>query len=872
MQHEPTSALGSTRSADTLRDTPPTAGAEAAPTPTPGDPAAATAAWQAARDTLLATTTLPGATRRQRLSALTDDWLAHLLRAAVRAATPRDGRAAHGPRVALAAVGGHGRRALSPRSDLDLVLLHDGTLGPDQLTTLAEAIWYPIWDAGTALDHSVRTPREARAVAAENLKTQLGMLDLRHVAGDDDLTAELRGAVLADWRAAAPRRLPELREMGRERALRHGDLAFLLEPDLKEARGGLRDVVVLDAVAATWIADAPRDGLAAARDRLLDVRDALHLVTGRGTDRLVLQEQDAVADRLGVLDADALLRTVSESARAIAWAEEVTWREVERVVRGRRPGAGRLRRLRMSGQVDPTGGGATRRPLAHGVVEEDGEAVLARGARPERDPLLLLRAAAAAAQAGIPLSRHAVARLARECPPLPVPWPREARDLLVALLGSGEALLPVWEALEAEHLIGRLLPDWERVRCRPQRNAVHLYTVDRHLVQTAVHASALTRRVARPDLLLVVALLHDMGKGWPGDHSVAGRTIAVDLAARMGFDPVDAELLGRLVRHHLLLVDTATRRDPEDPATVATLTAAVRTPEELRLLHALTEADALATGPAAWGGWREALVEVLVDKVEAALTGQTRPGATATGTAGTTGPAGASGAATELTAEQRRAVEAVLASGGPVVEVAGPSPESVEDAEEDGPPLPGIEVTLAAPDRPGLLALAAGVLALHRLTVRSAVLAGVDGVAVQTWTVATGYGRGPAPRRLTEDLGRALDGRLDVTARLAERDRSHPVRRGARVAPPRVVVAPGAATGATVLEVRAHDRPGLLHRVGLAFAGHGLDVRQARVSTLGAEAVDAFYVVDDKGAPLTPRHAAAVARAVEAELSALAGD
>ncbi|GAA1274636.1 hypothetical protein GCM10009665_72590 [Kitasatospora nipponensis] len=576
--------------------------------------------YPSARALLLAEPELVGGARRTALAALTDRWLASLLAAA---GAPE--------RVALVAVGGYGRGELSPRSDLDLLLLHDGA----PVATLAERLWYPVWDSGVALDHSVRKLSEARAVAAADLKAQLGLLDARHVAGDPEVTAWLRSAARADWRAGAAKRLPELRELGAERAERHGELAFLLEPDLKEARGGLRDVVALDAIAASWLADAPREGLADARQRLSDVRDALHLSTGRATERLALQDQDQVAAALGVLDADTLLRQVYQAARTVAYAGDVTWRAVDRVLaarqtRGRRPfafpftGAGRS-----SGAVGR--GVVARRPLAEGVVEQDGEAVLAQGARPAADPVLVLRAAAAAAQAGLVVSHATVRRLAAECRPLPVPWPDEARELLVTLLGAGEACVPVWEALEAQGLITRLLPDWERVRWRPQRNAVHVWTVDRHLVETAVRAAAMTRRVARPDLLLVAALLHDLGKGWPGDHSEAGEVIVRDVAARMGFDQDDTESLALLVRHHLTLVETATRRDPDDPATVDLIAKTVGTARHLELLHALTEADATATGPAAWSTWRASLVAGLVERVAAVLGGGAAPGGVAPG-------------------------------------------------------------------------------------------------------------------------------------------------------------------------------------------------------------------------------------------------
>lgn len=462
--------------------------------------------YAAARLRLLTEGARSGPPRRAALAELTDEWLAGLFTAG---AGPSRG-------VSLVAVGGYGRGELSPRSDLDLLLLHDG--GDDKaVAALADRLWYPVWDLGLALDHSVRTPAEARKTAGEDLKVQLGLLDARHLAGDLGLTASLRTTVLADWRNQAPKRLPELRDLCAERAERQGELQFLLEPDLKEARGGLRDATALRAVAASWLADAPRGGLADARRRLLDVRDALHLATGRATDRLALQEQDQVAAELGLLDADALLRQVYEAARVISYAGDVTWREVGRVLRARsvRP---RLRALLGGGKPVPE-----RSPLAEGVVEQDGEVVLARTARPERDPVLPLRAAAAAAQAGLPLSRHAVRHLAATAGPLPAPWPAEAREQLVTLLGSGRPTVQVWEALEAEGLVTRLLPDWERVRCRPQRNAVHVWTVDRHLIETAVRAAGFARRVHRPDLLLVAALLHDIGKGWPGDTRWPGR-------------------------------------------------------------------------------------------------------------------------------------------------------------------------------------------------------------------------------------------------------------------------------------------------------------------------------------------------------------
>ncbi|MEU0286378.1 [protein-PII] uridylyltransferase [Streptomyces sp. NPDC006147] len=796
--------------------------------------------YAAARLRLLTEKARSGPPRRSALAGLTDEWLAGLFAAGAPGARG----------ISLVAVGGYGRAELSPRSDLDLLLLHDGS-APQAVSALADRLWYPVWDLGLALDHSVRTPAEARRTAGEDLKVQLGLLDARHVAGDLGLTTALRTTVLADWRNQAPKRLPALRELCEERAERQGELQYLLEPDLKEARGGLRDATALRAVAASWLADAPREGLAEARGRLLDVRDALHLSTGRATDRLALQEQDQVAAELGLLDADALLRQVYEAARVIAYAGDVTWREVGRVLRSRsvRP---RLRAMLGGGKPAPE-----RSPLAEGVVEQDGEVVLARAARPDRDSVLPLRAAAAAAQAGLPLSLHAVRRMAAGARALPSPWPAEARQQLLTLLGSGRPTVDVWEALEAEGLISLLLPDWDRVRCRPQRNAVHLWTVDRHLIETAVRASAFTRRVSRPDLLLIAALLHDIGKGWPGDHSVAGEVIARDVAARIGFDAGDVTVIATLVRHHLLLVETATRRDLDDPATVRAVAEAVGSQSTLELLHALTEADALATGPAAWSSWRASLVADLVKRVSAVLAGQAPPDPEA---------------AAPTAQHERLALEAV-ATGAPVLSLRAQT-EPPAEPSDDPEPL-GVELIVAVPDQPGVLPAVAGVLAMHRLTVRTAELRaldlpdGVDGsVLLLDWRVAAEYGSLPQATRLRADLVRALDGSLDISGRLAERDAAYPRRRGVVAPPPRVTVAPAASRHATVIEVRAQDAPGLLFRIGRALEDAGVRVRSAHAGTLGANAVDAFYVTGPEGLPLPGEEAVAVARKLEEMLRA----
>jgi [protein-PII] uridylyltransferase len=698
------------------------------------------------------------------------------------------------PGVALVAVGGYGRKELLPGSDLDVLLLHDGREG---IAKIADRIWYPVWDSGARLDHAVRTVPQARRVARNDLKVALGLLHARHVAGDPDLTNRLREGALEDWRGNARTRLAELKEMHADRTRLHGELAFLLEPDLKESRGGQRDVQAIQAIAAAWVAPAPGPRVRAAYELILDARHVLHEVTGRRLDRLVLEEQDEVARVLGLLDGDALLRNLAGAGRTVAYAVDHAFRQVERVG-GRRALGMRMRR-----------GKPERRPLADGVVEQDGEVVLARAASPASDPVLVLRAAAAAAQAGLPLAPRALARLA-ECPPLSVPWPDDARDALLTLLGAGPSAIPVWEALDQEGLLTALIPDWERVRNRPQRNPLHRFTVDRHLVECASNAASLTRDVARPDLLLLAALLHDIGKGWPGDHSVSGQVVARDVARRVGLSDADAEVIAAAARHHLLLPVVATRRDLDDPVTVQQVARTVGSRLLLELLHALAQADGLATGPAAWNDWKAGLVTDLVSRVAAALDGAPMP----------------------EPAPLRDDQLALAAEGGPAAVVTRS------------------EVTVVALDRPGLLWRAAGVLASHRLAVRGANATAVGETAVTVFSVVPEYGDPPDAALVAADLRRMLEGRLDVEDRLERRARG--VRpRGTVVPPPKVTLVDGASETATVVEVRAHDEPGLLWRIGRALGECDLNLRAARVETLGAEAVDVFYVTDSSGGPLT---------------------
>ena len=699
------------------------------------------------------------------------------------------------PEIAVCAIGGYGRKELCPGSDIDVLLIHDQSV---DVLPIAEKIWYPLWDAGLKLGHQVGTQEEILSLAESSLETATSLLSSRSIAGDNEIVDLLAEKAQEQWIERFRKYLKELGSTVEDRYKQYGEVAFLLEPELKQGRGGLRDAHILQwmEIAEPILITSESTVLLDAVETLLSVRVELHRVTGKRSDRLLLELQDEVAEQLKYKNADELMGAVANAARVITWTGDGAARRIERI-RQSRPIRKSLSKLRNRG-------------IAPDLDLDTGRLGLTQKAD-MTDPFLPLRAAVTATKCGAYLERVSLEKLAESKTEIPQTWPEEARELLIELLMSGPDAVPIIEDLDQYGLFAHLIPEWESCRSKPQRNAYHRFTVDRHLLETVSIAAGLTETVSRPDLLVLGALLHDIGKGYPGDHTEVGMELVENIAKRMGYENNDVELLVGMIEHHLLLPDVATRRDLDDDGTIKSVASAVKTLSLLSLLDALTEADSIATGSSAWSTWKAGLVRELVTRVQHVL------------------------------------------SGGDiddVVEVGFPSQKQLDVMLTGEEVFSGdqFELTVIINDRPGVFSKIAGVLALNGHDVIGADAFSEDGRALSVFSVAEKSYDLPKWEEISQQVQLALDGRLDLAVRLGERSRIYTsASTSAKPFEPKVEVDNLTSDFATVLEVSCPDGVGVLYRITRAFAELDLNIVRARVQTLGSDVVDAFYVLDAKG-------------------------
>ena len=745
------------------------------------------------RDDLFAATDLQGSAFTRAYSDLLDAWIMEI---ASNADIPNG--------VALVAVGGYGRQEMAPASDLDIILVHTNNAAYEDF---AERVWYPIWDAGLKLGHRVDTVDGLLKIARSDLDTATALLSSRILAGSNELALELAVGAAKQWRENAVDNAVRLSERLDEEHERTGEVAFVLSPDLKDGRGGLRDVQSLHWARATGVLaeNGSDDGLMEAYETILRARVALHRLTGRAGDRLVLDYQDDVAAALGYSDADHMMADVAAAARSIAWVSDAAWFWVER-------------------SIEPHRRASDIERLSDGIVIDAGLLTLSDDANLD-DVTVIFRVGHAAASRHAFIERTVLDRLAAATHTVPEPWTEEMRHGFTDILRLGRPAIAVIEAFDQVGLMSKIMPEWEPCRSRPQRNAYHRFTVDRHLLEAAAEASVLSERVDRRDLLVLGALLHDIGKGYPGDHTDVGVELIENIGARMGYDEHDQGILTAMCRHHLLLPDVATRRDLDDDGTISFVAEQVETVELLDLLGCLTEADSIATGPSAWNASKAALLRTLVERVRFVLEG---------------------GAPAE------------------VVRDLFPGPEERELMQSDGfaVRIDSATITVVQRNRAGAFSRVAGVLTLNGLDIISARAHTEGATALSQFVVHHDqFDLG----RLERQLRAGANGELALEARVGERRRTYAKsfkRSSADPIVPSVTVDNRTSEHGTVIEVTCRDQIGLLYRISRALSEMRIGISTALIQTMGDTVVDTFYV-NSNGTKITdPDHLAEVQRAV----------
>ncbi len=765
-------------------------------------------------------------------------------------------------------MGGYGRARLLPHSDIDLLIVHDGRRDAEGLAALTEPILYPLWDAGLEVGQAVRTPEESIEAARERLEDTTAVFDLRLLDGDATLVEPVAAEVIGTARADPEGFAERLRAAAALRHERYGATARLLEPELKEGQGGLRDVAALGWMGIAYGGSLeaagllrPREGEAvhAAEDFLTRVRSALHLETGRRADRLTLERQPSIAramgfeDEPGLIAEDGLMRSLFEHARQVSFVSAAV---------------------------------AERRYFAHDP-----------GGPPPSAPLdarALLEALALVAEADPPPPAPSLDAIEAAEVPNPVAWSPAIRDAFLRLLRADGRGVDALETLDRLGLLTRFLPAWEGVRCRPQRDPYHRFSVDMHLTATLLELGRMlgstdgddameleaVRQIEDRDGLLLGALLHDIGKVGTGGHVAVGARIADDTLARMGVEPRSRALAAFMVSQHLLLPDTATRRDLTDENLILDVAAVVGTPERLAALYLLAKADAAATGPAAWTPWRRALIRELVAKVQRFFD---------RGQMGTELAVALAERVEELRdrlvdepeAEVDRFVlrmpRGYFLSVDPAraaEHYATVAPEigsrEVRTAWAPGGGPDTYELLVVAGDRPGLLSWIAGSLALAGLSILTAqVFTTEDGVAADLFEVEGAFEAQVDERRwraFRTTLRQVLDGQVSLERRVADQRRHYP---SGVDAPVTVEVDNAASDFFTVIEVGAPDRIGLLHDITAALAELRLDVHLAKVTTYTGRVIDAFYVRGAVGDKVEdPMQVAEIETAVRARLEA----
>ena len=779
-------------------------------------------------------------------------------------------------RITVCAVGGYGRAEMAPHSDVDLLFLLPGKLG-SWAEQIVESVLYTLWDLGWKVGHAVRSGDEMVRLSREDVTIRTAMLEARFVWGDqllyDDAGRRYRKEVVRGTQRDF------IREKLEEREIRHkrmGDSRYVVEPNVKEGKGGLRDLQTL-----FWIGKYAYDVQRAAElvDRelfepeeyrqfnraenfLLSVRTLLHLLNGRAEERLTFDMQRQIADMLGYQDragASSVERFMRHYFLIAKTVGDLTGLFLEHIEEEHATVRERLvARVKMPKKLK----GFTLSANRLGIPREDFF---------QEEPRRLLQIFALAERYGYELHPLAMRQANRDALLIAdYQEDEEANRLFLSILTSQQDPAPVLRWMNETGVFGRFMPDFGRVVARMQFDMYHHYTVDEHTIRAVGLLSQIERGlhpedhpvctdlihdIASREVLYVAVLLHDIAKGRGGDHSVLGAEVAEELCPRLGFSPAQTETVAWLVRHHLLMSATAFKRDLADGKTIEDFVGEVQSLERLRLLLILTVVDIRAVGPGTWTGWKAQLLNNLFVAAEERLRlGHQRHGRQERITAKQAEVAEALGwPEAEMQAHAARFFDSYWIAEEPVTLVA--NARQIVDAK--GPisvatnfdePTGTTQVRIYSDDHPGLLMRLAGAISLSGANIVDARIHTTrDGMALNNIGIA---GAGAQPfsdphqlTRLRETIADTLAGKIRLRERLAERPLAR-ARADAFPVEPRVLFPPNASNRNTVVEVNAADRPGLLYALLRALFDAKVAIRSAHITTYGERAVDTFYLTD----------------------------
>jgi len=779
--------------------------------------------------------------------------------------------------MSLVALGGYGRGELFPFSDIDILLIHKRA-GDRELASAAEAMFYPLWDAGLDVGHSVRTVADCLADADEDFFFQVALLDARYLAGSKTLFEELKSSYRQKF--IEGRRREFLVEMIHHRAERHrrfGEYVYQLEPNIKEGRGGLRDMQALIWTArfvfglndleavydAGLLSTEEFNDFRAASDYLARIRNRLHYISKRKNDRLYFEHQEEIAKAFkykkkhGILDVEQFMRDVYRHMQVIAIAADLFFEHADEVIN----------RPAVSGE----GGAGDEAVGSEGLVLRSGRIRFTAPDVLEKSCALFMEIFWVAVSLGRPIHYSARKQLSANLAAIDDEFraSKKMASLFLKIL-QHENCLAVLEIMLESGFLAEYIPEFAPQKSLAQHDIYHIYTVDHHQVQTvaALHEVIKEKREAfagagSPRVMFLAALIHDIGKGSGRDHAEFGADIARDIGRRMGLKRGECEDLSFLVRKHLFLADTAMHRDIDDGELLKRCAEVVGNHERLAMLYLLSIADAKATGPNLWNKWKDALLLDLYLKIGLQLEkSESRSSDLQQGIA----------FICDKVTEILGANPAVEVTNLPDDYLLNFTPEEiafhietrenilVDDAASLVLPKEKenyCSLLIMAHDTYGLLSKICGVIALHNLKVLSAqIFTWPDGTVVDMLGVrlpGDAAGRHLDWQVFGEDLHRAINFRLGLEHRLNRKTLSgkRTVVNGPTQQGVKVVVDNDSSRQYTIVEVRSQDRLGLLYVITRTLGYFHINIYRAKIDSRSGQVVDVFYVLDHRKKKLT---------------------